>query len=59
MTDSREEEEEEEEEQTNVEKISEKQKFRWSTTTSRKFNRINWSLIINRSNVVQHWLLNS
>ena len=34
MTDSREEEEEEEEEQTNVEKISEKQKFRQSRENS-------------------------
>ena len=41
MTDSRE--EEEEEDQTNVKKVSEKQKFRWSTTTSRKFNRINFN----------------
>ena len=51
MTDLREE-EEEEEDQTNVEKVPEKQKFRQQS----RENSINWSLIINRSNVVQHWL---
>ena len=47
MTDSRE--EEEEEDQTNVKKVSEKQKFRQSRENSNEL-----ILIINRNNVVQH-----